>query len=93
MPATVWQILNVKLLHLVEPENIIQTEVNLFLAGFTHLEPLCGVGVQIPRMLFFLEKTFAAFKGKDAKWNAILKSPVHVLLSRFYPDFIQILSR
>ena len=23
--------------------NIIQTEVNLFLAGFTHLEPLCGV--------------------------------------------------
>ena len=46
-------------------KNIIHAEVNLFLASFTHLEPLCGVNVQMLRVLFFLEKTFAAFKRGD----------------------------
>ena len=52
MPVTVWQILNVMLIHLAEMEilkvalkkswnHIKQIEVNLFLAGFIHLESLC----------------------------------------------------
>ena len=53
MPATVWQILNIKCLQWPETEvvwifwicleNVVKShQMNVFSAGFSHLEPVCG---------------------------------------------------
>ena len=53
MPVTVWQVLNMKLIHLPETEMLkyglflfvreITLKWNIFLVDFSHLEPLCAL--------------------------------------------------